>query len=62
MKLVKLAEVKEMAARLGLKIDKMKKAEVVRAIQAAEGNSPCYDSGKLIECGQAHCLWRADCK
>lgn len=62
MKLVRLAEVKEMAARLGLKTDRMKKFEIVRAIQEAEGNSPCFDSGESVECGQTHCLWRADCK
>lgn len=59
---MKLSEVRELAAQRGLNTDKMKKAEIVRAIQAAEGNSACFDTGIAAECGQANCLWRADCK
>jgi hypothetical protein len=59
---MKLVEVKELAAQRGLKIDKMKKPEIIRAIQTAEGNSACFDSGTAKECGQVNCLWRTDCK
>lgn len=59
---MKLTEVKELAAQRGLNTDKMKKAEIIRAIQAAEGNTVCFDTGTVVECGQADCLWRADCK
>lgn len=58
---MKLSEVKELAAQRGLKTDRMKKAEVIRAIQEAEGNHICFDSAKAAECGQANCLWRGDC-
>jgi len=59
---MKLAEVRELAAQRGLKTDKMKKTAVVKAVQAAEGNTPCFDTGAAAECGQANCLWRVDCK
>jgi hypothetical protein len=59
---MKLAEVRELAASRGLKVDKLKKAEIIRLIQVAEGNSACFDTGKAAECGQASCLWRTDCK
>lgn len=59
---MKLAEVRELAFQRGVKTDKMKKAEIIRVIQAAEGNTTCFDAGTAVECGQANCLWRADCK
>ena len=58
---MKLIEVKELAAQRGLKTDKMKKTAVVKAVHAAEGNTPCFDTGAAAECGQANCLWRVDC-
>lgn len=59
---MKLAEVRKIAAQLGLKTDKMKKAEIIVAIQIEEGNIPCFETVKAAECGQANCLWRTDCK
>lgn len=59
---MKLAEVRELAAQRGLKTDKLKKTEIIRAIQSAEGNTACFDTGTTAECGQVNCLWRADCK
>lgn len=50
---MKLSEVRELAAQRGLNTDKMKKAEIVRSIQAAEGNSACFDTGIAAGCGQA---------
>lgn len=59
---MKIAEVRELAVQRGLKADKMKKTEIIRAIQAAEGNTVCFDTGAAVECGQADCLWLTDCK
>lgn len=59
---MKLAEVRELAAQRGVKTAKLKKAGIIRAIQAAEGNTACFDTGTAAECGQANCLWRLDCK
>jgi hypothetical protein len=58
---MKLPEIKEKASTMGIKVGKMKKGEIIRAIQAKEGNSPCFDTGKAAECGQSNCLWREDC-
>lgn len=55
-------QIKEIANSRGLKTGKMKKGEIVRAIQADEGNCPCFDIGKAAECGQLNCLWREDCE
>jgi hypothetical protein len=39
----------------------MKKAELVRAIQQAEKNEECFETGKADVCGQDECIWREDC-
>ncbi len=53
-------EIKEKARELGLRVGKMKKAELIRAIQLQEGNSPCYQTGQNL-CTQESCCWRDDC-
>ncbi len=57
-----MQQIKELANARGLKIGKMKKGEIIRAIQADEGNPPCFATGKAAECGQHNCLWREDCE
>ncbi len=56
-----MTEIKKVAAELGIKPGKMKKTELVRAIQEAEGNPQCFLTGFAASCGQADCLWRPDC-
>lgn len=58
---MKLDEIKEIAKQHNIKVGKLKKAELVRAIQLAEGNDVCYESNKSSDCGQSACLWREDC-
>lgn len=58
---MKVEEIKDIAKNHGIKSGKMKKGELVRAIQAAEGNFPCFELGQKDACGQEECLWRADC-
>ena len=58
---MKLDEIKEIAKQLNIKTGKMKKAELVTAIQQAEQNDPCFGTGSVDSCGQSECLWREDC-
>ena len=58
---MKLEEIKEIAKQRDIKVGKLKKAELVRAIQTSEGNIACFENGQADECGQAECLWRPDC-
>jgi len=60
--IVKLEKVKEIAKERGLKVKKMIKGEIIRAIQADEGNFPCYGTGQSAGCGQQDCLWRQCCE
>jgi len=59
---MKLQDVKDAAKQRGIKAGSMKKAELIRTMQAAEGNEQCYETGQSDVCGQADCLWREDCK
>ena len=59
---MKLDEIKEIAKQHNIKVGKMKKADLVRAIQQSEGNKVCFETGTSDICGQPDCLWREDCK
>ena len=59
---MKADEIKEIAKKRGVKTGKMKKSEIIRAIQESEGNPTCFDTGQASECSQMNCLWREDCK
>jgi hypothetical protein len=58
---MKLEQIKEIAKQYDVRVGRLKKAELIRSIQAAEGNEICFETGKSAECGQADCLWRTDC-
>jgi hypothetical protein len=58
---MKLDEIKEIAKQHQIKPGKAKKSLLIRAIQQAEGNLPCFDSNISGQCGQRDCLWRVDC-
>jgi hypothetical protein len=56
------AEIKQKAIEHGIRVVGVKKTDIVRAIQIQEGNTPCFASGKVAECGQTHCLWLTVCE
>jgi len=56
-----LKQTKDMAKSLGVKTGNMKKENIIRAIQRAEGNFDCFGSAYSGDCDQANCLWRSDC-
>jgi hypothetical protein len=58
---MKLEEIKEIARQQSIKPGKLKKADLIKAIQKSEGNIDCFATGQASECGQASCLWREDC-
>jgi hypothetical protein len=58
---MKMQEIKKMATAMGIKANKMKKTELIRAIQSAEGNSPCFQTDASDACGQKDCCWHDDC-
>lgn len=53
-------QIQKLAMKQGVKnISTLKKDELIRALQAAEGNSPCFQ--RIPDCGQGDCLFRGDC-
>jgi hypothetical protein len=58
--MLSISDVRKKAKTLGIVGSKMKKDELIRAIQQGEGNFPCFKSGQ-DKCDQNECLWREDC-
>ena len=59
-KSVKVSELKERAEALGLTVGKMKKVELVHAIQQAEGYAPCFGESEG-SCIYTDCYFMHDC-
>lgn len=57
---MKVNDVRKKARAAGVDAAKMKKAELIRAIQSAEGSFPCFGTAPA-ECDQMDCCWRGDC-
>ena len=58
---MKVSEIRQKAREPRVKnYSRMRKDQLIRAIQIAEGNSDCYK--RIQGCGQMDCLWREDCQ
>ncbi|MCG6919042.1 MAG: Rho termination factor N-terminal domain-containing protein [Deltaproteobacteria bacterium] len=53
-------ELQKMAKDLGIKTSGLKKVEMIKAIQRAEGNFDCFGTASNY-CDQMSCLFRQDC-
>lgn len=40
---------------------RMSKGEIIRAIQEAEGNFPCFGTARDGFCDREDCMWKEDC-
>ena len=60
MNAMKMTEIRRKAKEMGVEIRRMKKSDLIRAIQTAEGHTACFATGRT-ECDQLVCSWRADC-
>ena len=60
-KTMKMAEVRAKAQYLGIVLGKMKKTELIRAIQSTEGCWPCFGTANG-ECTNKVCCFWSDCK
>jgi len=56
-----LKQIKEIAKERGVKAGNMKKENIIRSIQRAEGNFDCFGTASSGYCDQTDCLWRNDC-
>jgi len=55
-----MSDIKIKARGLGIDGGKMKKTELIHAIQRAEGFAPCYGRSNG-SCPWTQCCWRGDC-
>ena len=57
---ITVAEIKMKAKALGINPGKMRKMELIHAIQRAEQCTPCYGHSNG-NCPWLQCCWRGDC-
>ena len=57
---MRVSDIRKRAKALGVKSGKLKKADLIRAVQEAEGNFPCFGTAQGY-CEQQDCCWRDDC-
>ena len=58
---MKFSDIQKYARILGVNSFGMKKIDLIKAIQKAENNIPCYGTTRVEHCGEMSCLWRSDC-
>ena len=58
---MKLEEIRSIAKSCGIKSGHLSKTDLIKSIQASEGNFECFATACNGECDQANCLWRDDC-
>jgi hypothetical protein len=56
-----IQQIRRIALSMGIRTKGIEKADLVRAIQRAEGNFDCYGTAVDEECDQESCLWKEDC-
>ncbi len=59
--MLSIADIKKKAKKINLQPGNMNKIELIRAIQTAEGNFPCFKTASNGRCDQHGCCWRDDC-
>ena len=58
---MQMKEIRSLAKKQHIHPGRMKKQDLVRAIQLEENNSPCFQTA-LEFCDQYDCCWRSDCQ
>ncbi len=54
-------EIKKMAKGMHINTYRLKKPDIIRAIQRAENNLDCFGTLRIDDCDEVTCLWRQDC-
>jgi hypothetical protein len=58
---MKIQKVRGYAKAKGVNSSRMGKGEIIRAIQGAEGNFPCFGTARDGFCDREDCVWKEDC-
>jgi len=54
-------EIRKMAMDMDINTHRMKKPDLIHAIQRAENNIECFGTPRADYCHEEICLWRSDC-
>lgn len=54
-------DIQKMAKGMDINTYRMKKTDIIRAIQRAENNIECYGTERIGSCPEEACLWKSDC-
>jgi hypothetical protein len=57
-----MEEIRNYARQKGVNPGRLKKTDLIRAIQTAEGSVPCYATMQRFHCTEGDCRWAVDCK
>ena len=58
---MKIQKVRSIAKTKEVNSSRMSKGEIIRAVQEAEGNFPCFGTAQDGFCDQQACMWKEDC-
>ena len=60
---MRLLAIEKKARDAGIKDTwKYSKKDLIRLIQSAEGNQPCFSTLRRSTCNEMECCWRYDCR
>lgn len=54
-------EIRKMAKNMDIYTHRMKKPELILAIQRAENNIECFGTPRVDYCNEGSCLWKDEC-
>ena len=54
-------EIRKMAKAMDINTYRLKKSDIIRAIQRAENNIECFGTQRVGYCDEDTCLWRQNC-
>ena len=58
---MKLNDIRKMAKSMNINTYRMKKKDIIHAIQRREHNIECYGTDRVKSCNEETCIWRDDC-
>ncbi len=58
---MKLSDIRSIARKHSIKLDRLSKTALIKAIQTEEGNFACFATANSGACDQSGCHWREDC-
>jgi len=58
---MRFQEIQSMAKGMDINTFRMKKMDMIQAIQRKENNIDCFGTPRVDFCSEEACLWRMDC-